>query len=242
MAGEMRAARSSGELLAELESYADPKYLEGMQKFGIRPGKALGVRVPAIRRIAAGTTPDREVALELWNTGIHETMILSTMLFPPELLDYATADSMVGQIATWDLCDHFTGNLVANAGNVVETARAWHEDCREFARRAAFSLMAQADPALYYTEKGVEIFLSFIRNASTDDRNFVRKAVSWALRSIGKSSRKNHHIAVGEARKLLESGNRNARWIGRDALRELESPAAISRLNSRDRESKNGSI
>lgn len=230
MAKAVRIYKDAEALIEELEQKAVPKYRENMPKFGIEHVKSLGVPVPEIRKIAKSTAESRGVAMELWKSGLHEAMILSTMIFPPAEVSVEDAEKMVKDIVTWDLCDHFTGNLIAPSRFVMEVMEFCHSSEEELVKRAAFSLIAQLDQKVWYTPRNVRHFISLIKEASSDGRNFVRKAVSWALREIGKSSPENWRLAVAAANEIIAAGTKASLWIGRDAKRELSSKAVRKRL------------
>ncbi len=221
------------EIIGELKKLARSDYRERMSRFGIDSQNALGVPVPEIRKLSKKFPHTVVVSRKLWATGIHEAMILSTMVFPPAELTAVIANEMVGDIKSWDVCDHFTGNLVANSSPalVIELADTWGSDRREYVRRAAFSLIASVDHSLMYGKENVQHFLCLIRDASDDGRNFVKKAVDWALREIGKSSNQNRLLALAAAEDILNNGSKAGRWIGDNARRELTSKKITDRLS-----------
>ncbi len=220
--------------IEELRRAADPSRKPGMARFGINVDRALGVSVPDIRRIAKSLGRNHHLARKLWATRLHEAMILATVVGEPGSVTPDEMDAWVVEFDSWDLCDHVCGNLWDETPFVFVKAREWARRDEEFVRRAAFSLVAEAAshrPDL--PDSRFERFLPVIRRAANDDRNFVKKAVSWALRQIGKRSPDLNASAIEEAEQLLELQSRTANWIARDALRELRSAAVRSRFKDR---------
>lgn len=203
----------------------------GMARFGINTDDALGISVTDLRKVARSLGHDHRLAAGLWRSGIHEARILAALVDEPDKVTEAQADRWVRAFDSWDLCDQVCANLFDRTPFAFAKAKEWARREPEFQRRAGFALMA----ALAWHDKSAsdEAFLPFfplIAEASTDARNFVRKAVNWALRQMGKRSSLLHAPALGTARELAASSDRTARWIGRDALRELESPKVLERL------------
>ena len=223
-------------IIGELQKFSNSGYRERMESFGIAPGKAIGVPVPDIRRLAKVIAKSAETARELWASGIHEAMILSTMIFPPEHLTQDEAEKMVRNIGSWDICDHFAGNLVARANPelILKVIDEWAHGEPEFVRRAAFSLIASLDQSVWYLESNVIHFLGLIIFVSGDDRNFVKKGINWALREIGKSSPGNRALALKAAEEIIETGTRSGRWIGKNAKAELNSFRVKEKLSTRN--------
>jgi 3-methyladenine DNA glycosylase AlkD len=222
-------------VLAELRSAADPSRRPGMARVGIRVERALGVPIPALRRLARAHRSDHALALELWATEIHEARILASMVDDPERVGRRQMDAWVTDFDSWDLCDQVCNNLFRRARDADAAARAWASRPEEFVRRAAFSMVA--GHAVHDHDRDDAYFLAWlprIRRAALDERNTVHKAVNWALRQIGKRNSALHGAAVAEAERLLELEGRSARWIARDALRELRSDAVATRLGLGD--------
>jgi 3-methyladenine DNA glycosylase AlkD len=211
----------------------DPDRLPGMERFGIRTGKALGITVTELRTYARTLGRDHELAGALWDSGIHEARLLATMVDDPARVTEAQMEAWVLDLDSWDLCDQVAGNLFDRTRFAFAKAAEWSARREEFVKRCGFALMAWA--AVHRTDaddETFEAFLPLIRAESTDDRNYVKKAVSWALRQIGKRSLALNRRAVATAREIRQIDARAARWIAGDALRELESPAVQERLGS----------
>jgi len=204
-----------------------------MAMVGIVTDRALGVSIPALRRIARAHRGDHALALALWDSGIHEARILASMVDDAEHVTAEQMEAWVAAFDSWDLCDQVTGNLFSRTPDALRTARAWTGRPETFVRRAGFAMLAQLAHRDHETSDAVwERQLPLIRRGATDDRNAVMKAVSWALRQIGKRDEHLNDRAIAEAEALLELGSRPARWIARDALRELRSDAVRARLRA----------
>ena len=222
------------EVLGELRAVADPARTPGMARVGINIERALGVSIPHCRRIARGHRRDHGLALDLWTTGIHEARILASMVDDPTQVTPGQMESWVGDFDSWDLCDQTCSNLFGSTPYAYTKAKAWVRRKEEFVKRAGFTLIAER--AVHDRERDDAFWLTWlpvIRSGATDDRNYVRKAVNWALREIGKRDLALNAAAIAEAERLLEIDAKSARWIARDALRELRSDAVQTRLRRR---------
>ena len=174
--------------------------------------------------------PISDLALELWSTGIHEARILATLVADPMRVDNEQQESWVGDLSSWDLCD-FAADLFSRSRAARRTIRAWARRPEGYVKRCAFSMIARrAVWAKAAPDREFLGYLPLIRRGATDERNEVKKGVSWALRQIGKRNRSLHAAAVAEANAILGLDSPPARWIARDALRELESENTRSRL------------
>lgn len=219
------------DVLTRLRGLADPGRLDGMARYGIATERALGVTVTELRGIARGLGRNHDLALTLWRTEIHEARILASMVDEPTRVTRAQMDAWVEAFDSWDLCDQVCGNLFDRTPHAFSQAERWSGREREFVRRAAFSTMATA--AVHRKDVGDEPFQRFLPiavRASTDERTYVKKAVNWAIRQIGKRNAHLHGLAVATAEEIRRIDARAARWIATDALRELRSPAVLERL------------
>ena len=208
-------------ILAHLEEVGNEHDRAGMARFGINTATAYGVSVRELRLIARRHRRDTPLARALWATGRHEARILASFTIDPKDLTRADCDAWVAEVNSWDLCDQlakpfektsFRDDLIAD----------WTADEREFVRREGFVLIAmQAVHDKKAPHPTCLPYLDLIARHARDDRNFVRKAVNWALRQIGKRAPELHGPALELAETLAASENRSARWIGRDAAREL---------------------
>jgi 3-methyladenine DNA glycosylase AlkD len=226
-----RTRRSYDEVLAELQSLENPANCEGMARYGIEISHALGISIYTLREIAAGIEPDHDLAARLWASGIHEAQHLAAMVDEPEKVTEAQIEAWAAEFDSWDICDQVCGNLLLRTPFVVQKAVEWTSRPEEFVKRAGFALMCEL--AAHDKQAPDELFLSFlpliIREAG-DDRNFVKKAVNWALRNIGKRNLALNAAAIETARQIREQGSRSAKWIAADALRELTSDRMQQRL------------
>ncbi len=220
--------------LTALRQAADPSRKPGMARVGIRVDSALGVSVPNIRRIAKRAGHDHGLALQLWESRIHEAQMLATLVEDPAATTDAQAERWVAGIDSWDVGDA-AADLFAATTLRDAKIRAWARRGEPFVKRCAFAMIARravSDKAA--PDRTFTAYFPSMRRAAQDDRNEVKKAVSWALRQIGKRNLALHDAAVREAEAMLDealaTGSRGARWIARDVLRELRDPAQIARL------------
>jgi len=212
----------------------DPARVEGMARYGIRTDHAVGVTVTELRRLARGLRPDHELAAALWTSGVHEARILASLVDEPALVTEAQMDGWVSTLDSWDVCDAVCGNLFDRTPFALDKAVEWAGREPEFERRAGFALMAWASVHRKdLPDRAFASLLPTIRASSTDDRTYVRKAVSWALRQIGKRSPGLNAKAISTAERIGRIDTRASRWIARDALRELQSDAVQERLTRR---------
>ncbi len=224
-------ALSLDEVMEELRAKGSPRAVEGMGRFGIRVDRALGVSVPALRGMAKRLGKDHLLALDLWKTGVHEARILASMVEDPGAVDEEQLEAWVSDFDSWDLCDLCCGGLFDRLPVAYEKALEWSGREEEFVKRAGFALMAalavhdkEAPDSRFYR------FLSAIEKGSVDERNFVKKAVNWALRQVGKRSATLNGRALEVASRISKRESRAARWVAADAMRELESGPVRSRL------------
>jgi 3-methyladenine DNA glycosylase AlkD len=221
------------EIVERLRLLARPNALEGMARFGIATECALGVSMPDLRVMGKSLGRNQELALDLWRAPLRETRILASLVADPQQMTEELMESWARDFADWEVCDQCCINLFGKTPFARHFAVKWSGAEPEFVKRAGFVLMARitttdkrADDASF------EPYFVLITHESTDRRNYVRKAVNWALRQIGKRNRALNERAVAVARTLVESEDKSARWIGSDALRELTSEAILTRLKS----------
>jgi 3-methyladenine DNA glycosylase AlkD len=196
-----------------------------MARFGINPENTLGVSIPVLRRMAKEAGRDHQVARDLWASGIHEARILATLVEEPELVTRRQMDAWARQFDSWDVCDQACMNLFRDTPFAFEKAAKWASAKPEFVRRAGFALMAAlASKAKGAPDAQFEAFFPLIAEAAGDDRNFVKKAVNWALRGIGKRNPALREKAIAVAERIRRQDSRAAKWIAGDALRELRAP------------------
>jgi 3-methyladenine DNA glycosylase AlkD len=218
-------------VLKQLNTMSDRSRLSGMARYGINVDKALGVAIPDLRKLARALGPDHDLAIALWETEVHEARLLAGMIDDPAQVTEAQMEAWVHDFDSWDLCDQVCGNLFDRTRYAFRKASAWTAREDEFVKRAGFATVAWA--AVHrrdVDDEQFEVFLPIIRAESTDERNFVKKAVNWALRQIGKRSPALNAKATATAEQIRKIDSKAARWIGSDALRELTSPAVRERL------------
>ncbi|ACB74124.1 DNA alkylation repair protein [Opitutus terrae] len=212
------------EIIAHLRSLRNQRNIDGMRRFGIAPtGEQLGIAAPVLRAIAREHRRDHELALALWSSGIHEARGLATLVEDPRQVTRGQAERWVRDCDNWAATDALAF-LLDRTPFAEEKAHAWSTRKAEFVKRAAFSIMAGM--AVHRKELPDSVFLGFlpvIARESTDERNFVRKAVNWALRQIGKRNARLLGAAIAQGVKIQRLDSRAARWIAADALRELRS-------------------
>jgi 3-methyladenine DNA glycosylase AlkD len=213
------------EVLQLLRKKASPRNLSGMARFGMSTKHRLGVSVPEMRRVARLAGKDHRLALALWKTGIAEARIVASMVAEPDKVTARQMEAWVVGIDSWDVCDQVCGNLWDKTPMAWSKVRAWTRREEEFVRRAGFALIACL---AWHDKQAVDgrfiAVLPLIRRGATDERNFVRKAVSWALRTIGKRNPALRRRAVRLGRDLRQADSPAARWVGADVLRELDRP------------------
>lgn len=219
------------DVLKELKKHSDPKSLEGMARFGINVKYALGVRIPDVRKIAKEIGKDHQLAIDLWKTKIHDARILASMVDEKDKVTEAQMESWVKDFNSWDLCDQCIMNLFEDTPFAYEKAVEWSKREEEYVRRAGFVLMARlAVSDKKADDREFDPFYALIRKYSTDERNFVKKAVNWAIRQIGKRNKSLNKKMIALSKELMKIDSKAAKWSASDALRELESAAVNKRL------------
>lgn len=202
-----------------------------MARFGINPEKALGITVPELRAIAKENKRNHDLAQELWASDVHEARILASMVDDFRVVTETQVESWVADFNSWDLCDQCIMNLFEDLPCAWEKAVEWSQRERTFEKRAGFVMMARlAVSDKKADDKLFEPFFPIIVKESIDERNMVKKAVNWALRQIGKRSMYLNKKAVAVGKKIIEIDDKAARWIAKDALRELTGEAVQKRL------------
>ena len=221
------------QVLEELTGLGDRAGREGMARFGIETSRALGVSVVKLRSLAKRIGRDHELALQLWRSGIHEARLLAAFVDEPAEVSEEQMEAWAAEFDSWDLVDQCCGSLFDKSPFAYRKAVEWSAREEEFVKRAGFALMASL--AVHDTSVPDEVlgaFLPVIEREAVDRRNYVRKAVNWALRQIGKRSPALNAMAVKTAERI-QTGPREGRWVASDALRELKSEPVQSRLRAR---------
>ena len=239
----MTTAERLRAVMDELAGMASEANRAGMARYGIKTDDAFGVPVPELRRIAKGHRRDHELALALWQTGSHEARLLAGMVDDPAQVTEEQMESWAGDFDSWDVCDQVTSNLFDKTPFAYDKVAEWGGREDEWVKRAAFATAAAlaVQDKKAADERFVPI-LALVRREAGDDRNFVKKAVNWALRNIGKRNAALHAAAIETATAILAEADaraaadrrdpaaRSGRWIARDALRELRSEKVLRRL------------
>jgi 3-methyladenine DNA glycosylase AlkD len=224
-----------GEILKKLESLGSPENVAGMRRFGIITSNVYGIPSPVLKQFAREIkkqTPDRHLlALELWETGNYEARVIAFMIDDPKRVTPEQMESWAADFDNWATVDSTCGHLFCRTPYAYKKVFEWATRDEEFVKRAAFALIAfltvhdkRAD------DDKLAAFLPLIENHSYDDRNFIRKAVNWALRQVGKRSLYLNKLAIETAERISKQNTKSARWIAADALRELTSDKVINRL------------
>ena len=230
------------EILKKLNSLANAKNVTGMARFGITPkSKILGISIWELRNIKKDILKDpkfedskkrHKLAQKLWSSKIHEARILASFIEAPELVTENQLERWVRDFDSWDIVDQVS-ELIAHTPYVVKKIHEWSTRNEEFVKRAAFSLIAEVswwDKKL--NDADFEQFFPIIKKSVTDERNFVKKAVNWALRNIGKRNKQLNKRAITLAKEILKEfpDSKSARFIAKDAIRELTSEKIQTRL------------
>lgn len=225
---------TSKEIIQQLKSLSDPKNIEGMKRFACGGAKTLGISVLVLRKMAKEINKSNKViiikhklAQELWQSGYHEARILASMIDEPSLVTEKRMDAWIADFDSWDVCDQVCMNLFDKTKFAFDKAIEWSSRQETFQKRSGFALMA----VLAWHQKNNNLpdekflqFLPIIIREATDERNFVKKAVNWALRQIGKSRPSLRQPALDTAREIIKKypNSKSARWIANDAIRELK--------------------
>ncbi len=219
------------EVIKKLKSRRNPKNIAGMARFGINPKNTLGISIPYLRSLARKIGKNHQLAKKLWNSKIHEARILAGLIDDHKLLSEKQMNGWAKDFDSWDVCDQVCMNLFDKTDIAFKKALDWTRDKREFVKRAGFAMMAAlASHDKKSNDQAFKKFFPAIKREAKDSRNFVRKAVNWALRGIGKRNLKLNKLAVKTAREIQKINSKTAKWIAGDALRELQSKAVQKRL------------
>lgn len=229
----MRQKGMSRRVLERLKGLADPRLVTTMAAFGLPTRNALGVSTPVLRNMAREIGRNHQLAQDLWTSGIHEARILAALIDRPEMVSEKQMERWLRDFDSWGICDCCCANLFDKTPFAYRKAAEWSRRKEEYSKRAAFALMA----ALAVHDRNAEdgrflSFLPIIKREARDGRNFVKKAVNWALRQIGKRSVRLNRAAVRTAREIRKLDAPSAKWIASDALRELTSEAIKRRLRA----------
>lgn len=224
---------TSQEIISDLKKHYNKRNIEGMARYGINVEKAFGLNAPFMRSYAKSIGKNHRLALELWETGYHEARHIASMIDDPKLVTKSQMNKWVRDFNSWDICDGTCSNLFRKTPFAMEKIYEWCERKEEFVRRAGFSLLCYV--ACHDKKRDDKEFLDFfpfIKKHSVDERNFVKKAVNWSVRQMGKRSRFLNKEALTLAYEIQKIDSKSARWIANDAIRELKDPKILARLKS----------
>lgn len=220
------------DIVSRLESLKNLKNIEGMARFGVNTQNAYGISLPDLRKLAKEIGKNHELAQQIWNTNIHEARMLASMIDEVSKVTQEQMEQWVHKFDSWDVCDQVCGNLFRHTPFAYTKALEWAVRSEEFVKRAGFTLMAglavsdkKADNKKFWP------FFDLIKQEAYDERNFVKKAVNWALRQIGKRNRALNKIAIETALEIKNLQLKGAQWIASDALKELQSNTIQNRLS-----------
>jgi 3-methyladenine DNA glycosylase AlkD len=236
-------AAVAAEILASLRAHGNPDNVAGMARYGISAAGTLGVSVPTVRAMARdakkrlGRDPlaHHELAAALWASGVHEARLMATLVDAPALVGEDQMEAWANDLDSWDICDGLCSNLLRRTALAWQKAAEWPSRDEQFVKRAGFVLGATL--AVHDKSAADARFLPLLALAereATDERNFVKKAVNWQVRQVGKRSATLNETAISSCVRILAEHpeSRSARWVARDALRELRSEAVRQRLST----------
>ncbi len=222
---------SANDVLRKLETLSNPEAVKGMTKFGISAKNTYGVSIPILRNMAKAIGVNHTIADQLWASDIHEARILASMVDDPKVLTEQQLERWVKDFDSWDVCDQVCMNLFEKSPLAWKKIIDWSKREEEFVKRAAFALIA----CLAWHDKKSDderfiALLPLIIKEAKDERNFVEKAVNWALRNIGKRNLRLNRAALNTAKEIQQIDSKSALWIASDTIRELASEAIQTRL------------
>jgi 3-methyladenine DNA glycosylase AlkD len=220
------------EIINKLKSMSNPKNVEGMAGYGINPKNNLGISIYQLRPLAKEIGTNHELALELWESGIHDARLLAVFLDDPSQVTEDQMDSWAKDFDSWDVCDQVCTSLFDLTSYAWKKVFEWAERNEEFVKRAAFSIIAGL--AVHDKKSNNEKFeqlAPLILKHAIDERNYVKKAVNWALRNIGKRNKMLNKKMVELSKKIQKIDSKSAKWIASDAIRELTSEKVKQKLN-----------
>lgn len=215
-------------IIKKLKSQANPKNAAGMARFGISLTNTLGISIPILRKMAKTIGQNHALAQKLWKSGIHEARLLAGFIDDYKQVTEKQMQSWAKDFDSWDICDQLCMNLFDKTPYAYKKAVEWSKHKEEFVKRAGFALMASlAVHDKKAADKDLAIFFSIIKREATDERNFVKKAVNWALRQIGKRNACLNKLALATSADILKINSKAAKWIAADAIRELNQKAKM---------------
>jgi len=219
------------EVINQLKSMGDPKSVEGMARYGINPNNNLGISIYKLRPLAKKIGKNHELSIKLWNSGIHDARLLAVFIEDPKQVTEEQMDLWAKDFDSWDICDQACTSLFDLTPHAWKKVFEWAKREEEFVKRAAFSIIAGL---AVHDKKAADLkfeeFFTIIKRESTDERNYVKKAVNWALRNIGKRNLTLNKKAICTAKEIKNIDSKSAKWIANDAIRELTSDKIQKRV------------
>jgi 3-methyladenine DNA glycosylase AlkD len=226
-------------ILKKLKSMSNPEAVKGMARYGINPKNNLGVSISKLRPIAKEIGKDHDLALKLWSSGIHDARLLACFIEDPVKITGEQMDSWSKDFDSWDVCDQACTSLFDLTPLAWKKVFEWAKRDEEFVKRAAFSIIAGlAVHDKKAGDKEFEQFSPLIKEHSVDERNYVKKAVNWALRNIGKRNLVLNKQMIKLSKEIQKIDSKSARWIANDAIRELSSEKVQNRLVEKEKKGK----
>jgi len=222
------------EVISQLKSMGDPKNIEGMGRFGIKTENNYGNSVTTLRKYAKKIGKNHDLAVKLWESGIRDARMVAACIEDPETVSEEQVDTWVRDFDSWDICDYCCGHFFDKTPFAYKKVREWTKNKELFVKRAGFSLIAWL--AVHDKKKSdseFESFFKIIKRESIDDRNYVKKAVNWALRNIGKRNNNLNKKAIKIAEEIKKNDSKSAKWIASDAIRELTSDKVQEKVNKK---------
>lgn len=231
---------NAAEIIRKLELLENPENFAGMARFGIATKKAFGISAPVLKEIAKDVkkqTGDRHsLALELWETGIHEARIIAYLIDDAKRVSEKQMETWAKDFDNWAICDGTCGHLFCKTEFAYQKVFEWSEREEEFIKRAGIVLIAWlAVHDKKASDEKIAQFLPILEKHANDERNFIKKAVNWSLRQIGKRNLNLNKLAIETAEKIKAQNTKSARWIAADALRELTNEKTLKRISSKSR-------
>lgn len=229
---------NAAEIIEKLKSLENPENIAGMARFGITAKKSFGVSAPVLKEIAKDvkkqTENRHELALELWETGIHEARIIAYLIDDAKQVSEKQMESWAKDFDNWAICDGTCGHLFCRTKFAYEKVFEWSEKDEEFIKRAGIVLIAYlAVHDKKASDEKIAQFLPILEKHANDERNFIKKAVNWSLRQIGKRNLHLNKLAIETAETIKARNTKSARWIASDALRELQNDTVLERLTKK---------
>ncbi|KAA5543538.1 DNA alkylation repair protein [Adhaeribacter rhizoryzae] len=231
------------EVLQALQALANPDLKAGLVRFGINNQHALGIKIPVLQAYAKSLKKNQALALALWEINLHKARLLAIFLAVPAQFTEALMEQWIRRFDSWDICDQACARIFVRVPWAFSKAQEWAVRTPEFEKRAGFVLMATL--AIHDKKATNEAFMPFfplMQQEANDERNFVKKAINWALRQVGKRNLTLNQAAVQLAQQLKQQPAKSAQWIATDALRELTNPTLLNKLTAKEAQLKTAAL